>query len=155
MIGHHHLGTERRVDDPIINLHRVIYDALDVKVLSLHPRNVHCCPNHILEQNSTVFQDRTDLRSHRVPVSHIYETVIYDAPSGFVILIRQAVHFGPVPSVGVHYELNFKSGPEVRLKLFQLYVHSAGGLAGRPWGFHFEVPFFSGSGGWHVQDSIF
>jgi hypothetical protein len=38
--------------------------------------------------------------------------------------------------------LDLQGGPEIRLKLFQLYVHSAGGLAGRPWCFHFELPFF-------------
>ena len=75
-------------------------------------------------------------------MSHIYETVIYDAAGGVVILIREAVHFCPVPSVGVHNEVDFKSGPEIRLKLLELHVHSADGLAGRPWRCHFELPFF-------------
>jgi len=151
MVGHDHLGPEVRVDDAVVDSHGVIDDALDVKVRNLGPRNVHGCPDHILDQNSTVLQNGAHLWSHRVPMSHIYETVIYDAPSGFVILIGQAVHFRPVPSVGVHYELNFKSGPEVRLKLVQLYVHSAGGLAGRPWRCHLWLPFFSDSGPWARQ----
>lgn len=86
---------------------------------------------------------------------HVYETQVYDAPERLGVRWRRGVKLVPVSMIRIHYELNFKSGPKVRLKLFQLYVHSAGGLAGRPGRRHFEVPFFSDSGPWPRQHRNF
>ena len=78
-----------------------------------------------------------------VPVTHIHETHIYDAPRRIGVGGRYAVNFSPIYAISIHHELDLQGGPEIRLKLLELYVHSAGGLAGRPWWkCHFELPFF-------------
>lgn len=78
-----------------------------------------------------------------VPVAHVCETQVYHAPCRIGVGGRYSVNFSPVSAIRIDNELNLQGRPEVRLKLFQLYVHSTGGLAGRPWWKrHFELPFF-------------
>jgi len=74
VVGHDHLGPERRVDHAIVNRHGVVDDALDMKILRLWPRNVHSSPYHILDQNSTVLQNVVNLMDVDVPVAHVDET---------------------------------------------------------------------------------
>ena len=92
---------------------------------NLWPGDVHGCPHHILDQNSTVFKDGTNLWGNRVPMGHVLKTHIYDSYYSSVIHIRQMVQLMPLDHVSVHQQLNFKGAPEVRFKLFELYVHSA------------------------------
>ena len=88
-----------------------------------------------------------------VPVAHVSETHIYDAPRRHGVLRRYPVNFIPVSAIRIHNELDLKGGSEIRLKLFQLYVHSAGGLSWCPWWKrHFELPFSWGWEVWPVQD---
>jgi hypothetical protein len=61
MVRHDHLGPEVSIDNAVVNLYGVIYDALNVQVWNLWPRDIHGCPHYILDQNSAVFQNRTHL----------------------------------------------------------------------------------------------
>jgi len=61
MVGHYHLGPEVCINNTVVNLHRIIYDVLYVQVWNLWPRDIHGRPHYILDQNSAVFQDGTDL----------------------------------------------------------------------------------------------
>jgi hypothetical protein len=79
VVGHDHLGPERCVDHAVVDGHGVVDDALEMQVWSLGPWNVHGCPHHILDQNSTVFQNPSNGIYCRVPVVQVLETHVYDA----------------------------------------------------------------------------
>ena len=156
VVGHDHLGPEMGIDDAVVNLHGVVDDTLDVQVRDLRPGDVHGRPHHILDQNSTVFKDGTNLWGHRVPMGQVHKALVYDASRRFGIGWRYAVYFIPVYHIGIHNELNFQSRTEIRLELLELYVHSSGGLAGRSWWkCHLWLTFSWGWEGWPGQDSNF
>ena len=156
VVGHDHLGSEVRIDLTVVNRHRVVYDALDVQVRDLRPGDVHGRPNYILNQNSTVFKDGTNLRGHRVPMGQVQKALVYDARYSSVIHIRQTVQLIPLNHMSVHDELNFQSRTEVRFKLLELYVHSSDGLAGCSWWkCHLWLTFSWGWEWWPGQDSNF
>ena len=97
-----------------------------------------------------------NLMDVNVPMAHVCETHIYDAPRRVGVGDRYSIIINPVYTIRIHDQLDFQGGSEIRLKLFQLYVHSAGGLSGRPWWKrHFELPFSWGWGVWPGQDWIF
>lgn len=87
VVGHDHLGPEMRVDGPVVNLHGIVDYGLDMQVRDLGPRDVHGRPNHILDQNSTVFQDRGDRRNRRIPMGHVHEAQVYDATDTCIVLV--------------------------------------------------------------------
>ena len=155
VVGHDHLGPEMGIDDAVVNLHGVVDDTLDVQVRDLWPRDVHGRPNYILDQNSTVFKDGTNLWGHRVPMGEVHKAPVDDALRCLGIGWRYAIDFIPVYHIGIHDELNLKGRTEIRLKLLELYVHSAGGLAGRPWRRHLWLAFSWGLAGWPGQHRNF
>ena len=156
VVRHDHLGPEVSVDDPVVDGHSIVDDTLDVQVRDLRPGDVHGRPHHILDQNSTVFKDGTNLWGHRVPMGQVHKALVYDARYSSVIHIRQTVQLIPLNHMSVHDELNFQSRTEIRLKLLELYVHSSGGLAGRSWWkCHLWLTFSWGWEGWPGQDSNF
>ena len=156
VVGHDHICPEMRVDGPVVNRHGIVDYGLNVQVRDLGPRDVHGRPNHILDQNSTVFQDGTNLWGHRVPMGQVHKALVYDARYSSVIHISQTVQLIPLNHMSVHDELNFQSRPEIRLKLLELHVHSADGLAGRPWWkCHLWLTFSWEWEGWPGQDSNF
>lgn len=91
VVRHDHLGPEMRIYDAGVNLHGVVDDALNVQYGVRRPRNVHGSPYHILNQNSAMFQNSTDLWDRRVPVSNVHETQVYDAKNCLVILTSQVI----------------------------------------------------------------
>jgi hypothetical protein len=87
VIGHDHLGPKVSIDNAVINLHGVIYDTLNMQVRNLWPGHVHGCPHNILDQNSAMFKDGTDLWGRRVPMSHVLKAHVYDAPNSFIVFV--------------------------------------------------------------------
>ena len=101
--------------------------------IGIQDRHVHGRPHHILDQNSTVFQDVMNLMNIAVPVHQVHECAVDGLGVQQIIFVRELCVL--IPEMPIHRvaELEFEQASQIRLKLFELYVHSSDGLARRPW----------------------
>ena len=132
VVRHDHLGAKRRVDDAVVDGNGVVYDGFDMIVCgggTRRARYVHGCPYHILDQNSAVFEDLHNSLYVLVPVHQVHEGAIDDLFDHLIIYSRELTIVDPETPIYHKTELKLKQTAQVRLKLGELYVHSAGGLA--------------------------